>query len=84
MRTLLGAVLVLVMGAAGCQPSKLEQCREAVKLAPDVPESLLAQQVAGHLYAPRDLCHEGFPEWGADDEARDYCNSSVLSCLRGS
>lgn len=30
MRTLLGAVLVLVAGAAGCQPSRLDQCREAV------------------------------------------------------
>jgi len=31
MRTLLGSVLVLVMGAPGCHPTKLDQCREAVK-----------------------------------------------------
>ena len=36
MRTLLGVVLVLVMGAAGCQPTQLEQCREAVKVTKDL------------------------------------------------
>ena len=36
MRTLLDALLVMGLGAAGCQPaqsSKLDQCREAVKAA---------------------------------------------------
>ena len=80
-QALLGTILVLVVSAAGCQPSMLDQCREAVKLAPDETRRFLSDP---NLHAPRDLCHEGFPEWGADDEARDYCNSSVLSCLRGS
>ena len=51
-QSLLGTLLVLVMGAAGCQPSMLDQCREAVKL--------------GSFH--KDMgCDKGFPEWGAND-----------------
>jgi hypothetical protein len=68
MRILLGTILVLIVVAAGCQPSMLDQCREAVKLAE-----------MNYLKDP-DLCRKGFPEWPSycDNEVLECLSGGPL------
>jgi hypothetical protein len=95
-RILLGTILVLAMSATGCQPSRLEQCREAVASrmhstqyacgerfgeGPNLSNDEISKQIL--VLEQAGFTPDEVEEWGAKQVWKRTCTKLVLECMAG-